>query len=395
MNDNFFKNKKCNRSTVLWIVFHLIVIVGMLFRGSFTINADLFDILPPSHTMQMVAEANKIMSKKSSRNIVILASHQDFSMAQQALEQLYNNFSTHPAFESISLYFDTSVVEQISDYIFTHRYSLLSPENMQLLNGGQGEILASKALSTIYSPFILTGAERFLQDPFMLTENCFQSFLSSSLAGSTTMSPKDNILCTQWEGKWYLMLQGKLTRESTDITVKDGIIPALKNFAQTQEDTISGLSFVFSGVPFHSFESSSNAQKEISLISTISLAIVLLILFLVFHSLLPVLVSMVNIGLSGLVATAAVFLFFGQMHIMALVFGTTLIGLGVDYSIHFFMVQIKGPAKNGKQALTSIFKSISFGFISTQICFVLLFFAPFPILKQIAVFLSLGLASII
>lgn len=393
MRNSFLQNKKLNGSVALWLGFHLVVIVGVLIRGSFAVNTDLFDILPPSHTMQSVAEADKIMSERSSRNVVILASHQDFSVAKQALEQLYAEFQGNPAFQSISLHFDASVVQQISDYIFAHRYSLLSPETVRLLNEGQGEVVANQALSTIYSPFILTGLDRLAQDPFMLTESRFQGFLSSSLAGSTAMSPKENILCAQWEGKWYLMLQGNLTKEATAITAKDGIIPALKTFAQTQEEAVPGLDLVFSGVPFHSFESSSNAQKEISLISTISLLVVLLILVLVFRSLLPVLVSMASIGLSALAATAAVLLFFGEMHIMALVFGTTLIGLGVDYSIHFFMAQRKGSAQNGKQALASIFRGVSFGFVSTQICFVLLFFAPFPILKQIAVFLSFGLAS--
>lgn len=393
MKSNSLQNRKEKIQVLIWIGFHLLLMLAIMIRGNFSINTDLFDILPPSHSTKLVAEADKIMSSRSSRNVVILASHSDFSVAKDAIEKMYRNFQSHPAFESISLYFDSTVLKQISDYIFTHRYSLLNQANMDLLNRGEGEILVNQILSQIYSPLTITGLQYLNEDPFMLTETILQDFLSSSFAGSTSMSPRENILCSQWEDKWYLMIQGSLTREATAITETGGIIPALKNFALEQEALNPGLDFIFSGVPFHSFESSTNAQREISLISTVSLAIVLLVLILVFKSAMPVLVSMVNIGISALVAVAAVLLCFGEMHIMTLVFGTTLIGLGVDYSIHFFMTQKNGNAQNGREALQAIFKGITFGFLSTQICFLLLFLAPFPILKQISVFLSLGLIS--
>lgn len=393
MKNNFLQDKQQKLSRIIWILFHIILLSAVFIRGNFSINTNLFDILPPSHSMQAVAEADKIMSEKSSRNVIILVSHEDFSIAKKAIEELYVQFKNNAAFETIELYFDSSVVNQISDYIFTNRYTLLNQQTRKMLNEGQEEILANQALSFIYSPFTLTSLKYLNQDPFMLTESQFQSFLSSRLAGSTAMSPKENILCAYMDGKWYTMLQGTLTKEATSITEKKGIIPALKNFSQTKEKSIPGLDFIFSGVPFHSFESSSNAQKEISLISTISLLLVLLLLIFTFKSVRPVVISIVNITISAILAVAAVLLFFGEMHIMTLVFGTTLIGLGVDYSIHFFMAQWKGSAQNGKEALSSIFKGITFGFISTQISFILLFFAPFPILKQISIFLSFGLLS--
>lgn len=383
-------NKK---KLALWLAFHLLLVMATLIRGNFAINTDLLDILPSTHSMQAVAEADKLVTERNSQNIVILASHQDFSVAKTALEKMYKTFQNHQAFEQISLYFDATIVSQISDYLFTHRYSLLDEKTRNLLNEGRAQDLAQQAMATIYSPFTLTGLKYLNQDPFMLTESRFQGFLESSLAGSTAMSPKEDILATLWEGKWYTMMQGSLTKEATAITERGGIIPTLKEFAQQLEDEQPGLDFIFSGVPFHSFESSSNAQKEISLITTISLLLVLVVLLLVFRTLLPVVVSMLTIGISALVAVVAVLLCFGEMHIMALVFGTTLIGLGVDYSIHFFMAQRSGSAKNGQEALQSIFKGITMGFLSTQICFVLLFLAPFPILKEIAVFLSFGLTS--
>ncbi len=393
MKNSFLTDSRPRTLVAIWLAFHLLLAAATLIRGSLAINTDLLDILPPSHSMQSVAEADRLMTARSSRNVVILASHQDFSVARAAIQQMYQTFQRDAAFESLALYFDDSVVGQISDYLFAHRHSLLDTETMALLESGQGMVVAERALSAIFSPLVITGLDRLEQDPFMLTEGRFQSFLSSSLAGSTAMSPRESVLSAQREGRWYTMLQGRLTREATAITERGGIIPALKAQARQLEEDNPGLDFIFSGVPFHSFESSSNAQREISVITTVSVLAVLVLLLLTFRSVVPVVVSVASIGLSAAMAVAAVLLFLGEMNIMSLVFGTTLIGLGADYSIHFFMAQRRGGARTGREALRSILKGVSLGFLSTQVCFVLLFLAPFPILKQIAVFLSFGLAS--
>lgn len=393
MKTSFLTDSRSSTLVAIWLAFHLLLAVATLIRGSLSINTDLLDILPPSHAMQSVAAADRLATERNAQNVVILASHQDFSVAREAIEELYSAFRKDPAFESLALYFDDSVVGQISDYLFTHRHSLLDEKSIGVLEGGGAMELSQRALSTIYSPLTLTGLRYLDQDPFMLTESRLQGFLSSSLAGSTAMSPREGILSAQREGKWYTMLQGSLTKESTAITERGGIIPALKTQARQLEEDNPGLDFIFSGVPFHSFESSSSAQREISVITTVSLLVVMVLLLLVFRSVVPVVVSMASIGLSAAMAVSAVLLFLGEMNIMSLVFGTTLIGLGMDYSIHFFMARRRDRAQNGREALKSIFKGISFGFLSTQVCFVLLFLAPFPILKQIAVFLSFGLAS--
>jgi predicted exporter len=93
-------------------------------------------------------------------------------------------------------------------------------------------------------------------------------------------------------------------------------------------------------------------------------------------------------------AAAASLLVFREIHIITFVFGTTLIGTCVDYSVHFF-VHWKGNTslKNGLSIRSHIIKNITMSFISTQICFIVFFLAPFPILKQFAVFSMTGIIS--
>ena len=98
-----------------------------------------------------------------------------------------------------------------------------------------------------------------------------------------------------------------------------------------------GVRFAFYGTNFHSYKSSTSAQSEISVISTVSLIAVILILLFVFRSGLPLLGSLFSISASVLIAFCATHLFFGNIHMTALVFGTSLIGSCIDYSLHYFI----------------------------------------------------------
>lgn len=120
-------------------------------------------------------------------------------------------------------------------------------------------------------------------------------------------------------------------------------------------------------------------MKEISWITGVSLALVAMIIFFAFRSLLPMLISVVNITVSLLFGLAVALIFYGKINALALVFGTTLIGVSIDYSIHWFVNREK------------IFRSLTINCISTEVSWCLLMLAPFPLLRQIALFSAAGL----
>jgi predicted exporter len=162
------------------------------------------------------------------------------------------------------------------------------------------------------------------------------------------------------------------------------------------------LRFFYSGVPFHSYESSSNAQREVSLISTVSLLAILAIFLYVFRSPVPVLAAFAAIGLSLITAFMSTMLFLREVHVLSFVFGTTLIGTCTDYSIHFIIHRGKadqiplwvGEADTGAtKTRLRVLRGLALCLVSTVICFTAFLFAPFAILKQFAIFSIIGLLS--
>jgi len=381
---------KCN--PLLWTLFHGLLIGAFLLSLLLPKNlarpiqfkTSLFDILPPSHSLKSVSQADTILSNKTSRAITIFVESQDFNQAKSVAEKAYLEWEKNPLFESLELYSGESSLSELTDFLFQYRYNLLSPRDPQ--------ILSETALATAFGAFSLTQMN-LEKDPFLLTEQTASSLLEKAAASATGLSPKDGVLATQKDDKWYVMIRGLLSPEATSLTNKKSGVKVIYESAGTLEKE-GQVRFIYSGVPFHSYESSSSAQKEITIISIVGILLIIALFLFIFSSLIPALFSAMAIIISSATAMAVTLLLFRQVHVLTFVFGTTLIGTCIDYSIHFFVNWKANPAlKDGLAIRSHIFRGIGLSFLSTEICFAALFFAPFPLLKQVSVFLFTGLLS--
>jgi predicted exporter len=384
--------------TWLWLGFHLTIPLLLLFSifwaKPLRVNASLFDMLPRPAWSKAVMEADTVFGEKNGREIIILAAAPDFERAKEGAALLYRAFEQSPAFEHSSLYFDSGVMAEFNRYLYDYRFVIAGKETLNLLeNGGAGEI-AQDALASAYGAFNLFSLTHIEKDPFLLAGRRMGELLSSSLLSMGNMTVKEDVLTAEKDGTWYVLLRFTLAPEAVSLQAGRNVIGKIYAAASVIKESIPNLAFYFSGIPFHSYESSSGAQRETSLIGVITIIIILFLFLYVFRSPLPVSFSIMAVGISLGLATAAALLVFREIHIITFVFGTTLIGTCVDYSVHFFVHWKGNPALNSGAAIRShVFKSITMSFISTEICFAVFFFAPFPILKQFAVFSMAGLLS--
>jgi predicted exporter len=391
-------------AAVLWVVLHagLLAALGLsiLFLGPVGISAGFFDLLPESRFPKSIAAADRLLADKNGRNVYILVGSADFDTAKQGAEELYALFdgaSEKPGngvFENISLYVDENVLTEVTDFFFKYRYVLVDESTRNLLERDGAGNVAADALAQAYGAVNLTSLDYIDRDPFFLADREIKSIVSPLLfsGGRGSLSLKDGVLAAHDEGIWYVLIRGSLASRGLALTNKDSAVKKIYAACDLLREQTGNPEFVFSGVPFHSYESSANAQREISLISTVTLIIIILLFLFIFRSPIPVFVSISAALVSILSACGSALLFFREVHILTLVFGTTLIGTCVDYSIHFFIFwKCDGDLKTGAEVRARIMKGVSLSCVSSLVCFVALLFAPFIILKQFAVFSLTGL----
>ncbi len=398
LNDSF-NNLSQKKLLVTWILYHsavaLFFLISLLiFRGKIGIDSDLFNMVPKSISMASVKKADDKMMSVTSQNVFVLVADEDFDKAKGVAEDVYAELKDSRNFESISLYNDVSAMGEITDFLYKYRSYLIDEEIADKIlsdeDGTAAEDFAMEALSKAYGGFTMLPLDDIDTDPFLLTEYHLQNYLTSLQNAGTAMSVKDGVLASKFEDKWYIMIRGVLSPAGSKLASKNNAITEIYKACEKFPEA----TFVFSGTPFHSHESSNSASREISIIATVSMLAVIILLIFIFRSVRPLVYSVGSIMISLGVAVLATLAVFHKMHVITLVFGTSLIGSCIDYSLHFFTHWAANKElKSSVEIRNHIFSGLLMAIISTGICFAILLFAPFTILKQMSFFCLTGLIS--
>lgn len=392
---------KNNLFTFVWIAFHFSIVAAFFLTlksyGGLNLDADFTTMLPGTNAGRAAEIAEQSITKSSGNAIFILSSNEDFSKAKVAAETAFRQLKKldedssrgYRKFNSISLYTDIESYSDVQKFIAENRYTLLEPDvRSQIEEDPQS--FSESALAKFFG-FSMSSADPE-QDPFMLDSLNFQRYLSALSDSGAALSPKDGVLSRFFEGRWYVLIRAELSVEGARLANKSNAVPDIYDACFPLE--VDGTRFVFFGTPFHSFKSSSNAVWEVKIISAVTIAIIVAILFVVFRSLVPLVWSVLALGASMGTAFLATHAIFGNVHMIGMIFGTSLIGTCIDYSLHFFINWKGSPnLKTGEQIRRHLINGLFLSLVSTEICYLLLMFAPFAMLKQIALFSFVGIMS--
>ena len=133
-------------------------------------------------------------------------------------------------------------------------------------------------------------------------------------------------------------------------------------------------------------------MDETSMIGLLSILGTIVVLLAAYRASSPLWLSLLVIGTGVGTALAASLWLFGELHVGALLFGVSLIGVAVDYSLQYCTEIFAAPA-SPVERLRRVFAGIGIGMATTVIGYLTLFLAPFPGLHQIAAFSAAGLVA--
>ena len=392
-------SKKTNRNFLLfWLTFHIGVIVLLVIsytyeNGKFALDSDLLNMMPKPFEEESLKKANETLMQKLSKVAIVLVADKDFEKAKAGAKKIYEKLSKSEYFVSVLFNTDAVDIKEITGFFHKYRFDMLDDETIKAIENGGAEDFAQEAISRIYSPFTMLPLDNLESDPFMLAEYNLQKYLEVLENSGTAMRPHDGVLAAEKKGLWYVMIKTELSTAGAALASKDnGISEIYEICGKIKAET--GSRCVVSGGTFHSHKSSNSAAEEIKIISIISMIIVVLMLLLVFRSATPIMLSILSIFFSLFSAAALTFAVFGKVHLVTLVFGTSLIGSSIDYSLHYF-VHASGNTNlnSGAEIRKKLLPGLTMAIISSSVCFLAMIFAPFNLLKQMSLFSVAGLVS--
>ena len=165
--------------------------------------------------------------------------------------------------------------------------------------------------------------------------------------------------------------------------------------AFTEKLRAAGLTPVFhaTGVPLFTDAIAQNAQTEMNRIAVLSSALVFGMAWLLFGRLRTVFGTVLTVSLGFAVGFAAALAVFGTLHLLTFVFGLTLIGVAVDYSLHWFCAGRVAPVAELLARRNRLFPSLVMAALSSSAGYAILAATPMTGLKEIAVLAGVGLPA--
>jgi predicted exporter len=138
-------------------------------------------------------------------------------------------------------------------------------------------------------------------------------------------------------------------------------------------------------------QSISDDIQRVSVVSTVGIVVLFL---LVFRSIRYVVLGLIPLVAGTICAMAAGLGLFGSIHGLTLVFGSSLIGVGIDYAEHYFVhYTVSRDGADPETSLLRIWPGLVLGAITTVAGLVGLAWASFPGLREMAVFSTVGVVT--
>ncbi|MDP8169901.1 hypothetical protein QJU96_01170 [Pasteurella skyensis] len=202
---------------------------------------------------------------------------------------------------------------------------------------------------------------------------------------------ENGMLYVKQPHKTWVLLHTTLTQHSFINPNKTllRLIKQSEQLAQTQK-----AQFISTGSALFAANAKQQAETEMTLMSSLGISLTLLLLLVVFRSLRSLWLFLpIGIGLL-LGITTTVFLF-GQIHILTIVIGTSLIGVLIDFPLHWLASSLFYKDWNPQKEMNKLRFPFFISLIITLIGYLLLALTSLPVLQQTALFSAVALISAI
>src|SRR5690606_17351575 len=142
-----------------------------------------------------------------------------------------------------------------------------------------------------------------------------------------------------------------------------------------------GLVLERSGINLFAVDSETSIRSDITRVAGFSTLGILLLFGVLFRSLRSLVVAAVPLLAGFILAVTACLLVFGEIHGLALAFGASLLGVGIDYPVHF--LNHRGLHREGSMVPVGLRKGLSLGAATTVLGIGALAASGFEVMKQL------------
>ena len=367
----------------LILLLAVLAMAGWQWRDGPPLSANLMDLVPGESPDALELSAEQRMQEPLNREMLVLVGSDDRQQAITRAQQIAEKWQASGVFEKVQWNLQADL-PALREQLLRGRLAMLSRDDRTQLIAHPDAFIQQR-VQTLFDPF--TGFSLVpSQDDWLGLTGRIQN--SQPQRGAVQLDIGSGALIADADGKSWVLLRARTHGNAFDMKLPLRVAALLE---QSREQAAhDGVQLLAASGLLYAASGQQQATREITWVgggATVGILLLLLLAFRRWRVLLafvPVLVGM----LFGAVACVA---FFGSMHVMTLVLGSSLIGVAVDYPLHYLSKSWSLKPWRSWPALRLTLPGLSLSLATSCIGYLALAFTPFPALTQIAIFSAAGL----
>ncbi|WP_225033599.1 MMPL family transporter [Paraburkholderia sp. XV] len=374
-----------------WLALALVASLYCVFRfmGPSPLETNLLALLPATEADPVAEKAVDTLANALGDRTVFLVTDKDDARAKAAAKQFGAALQKSGAFASVTAELPPFDMSQIGGLYMPYRFGLLTREDRDAIASNTAS-LHDALLQRLYNPVRGPLATQLADDPFGWLEH----FLSGLPLATSNLDLEDNMLVAHRGDLTSVLVVTTLPGSAYESQTQRAVLSAVAQAQASLKTGYPDASIARTGAVFYAESARSASEREVHLIGVASACGIALLMLWVFRSPRLLLFGFVSTALGIVCALAVTMLVFGKLHLLTLVFGASLIGEAVDYSIQYFVVYLGAQRGwNARQGARSVRPALTVALATSLLGYAILAWVPFPALKQIACFAIAGICT--
>ncbi|RQU40960.1 hypothetical protein DF147_20805 [Burkholderia cenocepacia] len=372
-----------------WLLVTLAAVAYILWRfsGPAPLQTNLLALLPATEANPVAERAVDMLGDALGNRTVYLVTDRDAARAKAAAKRFGARLGASGAFRSVTVEVPPFDLSQIAATYLPARFGLLTDADRRSLEQGDAT-LGERLTRRLYAPPVDGLQTAVADDPF----GWLQHWLGELPLAASSLSLEDGMLVSHRDGATGVLVMTSLPGSAYESRVQHAVRIATADAEQALATDFRGVRVDRAGAVFYAQAARASAERDVHVIGAVSLAGIALLLMSVFRSPRLLVLAFASTAFGIVCALAATLLVFGKLHLLTLVFGVSLIGEAVDYSIQYFVAYLSaGRQWNARRGAAAVRPALAVALATSLLGYAILMWVPFPALKQIACFAIVGI----
>lgn len=374
---------------LLWLaclITAAVVLGRAVYHGDW-LKTDMLALLPQDAQMTEVQkQAQNHLEQDMNRQLMALVGSNDLTQAQNLAKNLGTQWQRSGVFAQVKTVM-TPDMAQWRHTIQSLQLALLPP-NQQLLLHKQPRQYFDQRAADLANPFAVPSLLPLEQDWLG-----FGRFILPKLQPADSRLQWDDasgLLQMHHNGQYWVAVVATLPDKAGLVSMPETLLPLIHQ-SETRI-TQQKAQFLVAGGALFAASAKAQAQQESQWLSICGMALTLLLLYVLFRRL-QALWLLVPVCVGLLTGITWCILVFGHVHVLTLVIGTSLVGILIDFPLHWLVPAVVSPQWQADKTIRHILPVFFLSFMITAAGYALLMVAPLPILQQTALFSIAALAG--